>query len=238
MDLVFCLGALKHHALAQDVSVDPQLRALQSAKHQLAKRGQVSKSRKRDRRPTADEISRLLEHWRGQSKMLPMEDLFQFAIASGMRLGEITKLRWPDVDPEHRAVIIRARKHPDPNVKANNDQLVALTDVTGYDAFEILERQAGRSERIFPFNEQSISTNFQRACEKLGIKDLHWHDLRHEFASRCVAKGLDIAVISAMTGHRDLASLKRYMNPTAKDVHSVVRAANARHSAAPAAPAG
>lgn len=55
MDLVFCIGALKHWALANDVSTDPQLRAARSAKHQLAKRGRVSKSRKRDRRPTDDE---------------------------------------------------------------------------------------------------------------------------------------------------------------------------------------
>jgi integrase len=225
MDLIFCASALKHHSMVNDVSVDAQLRALRSARHQLAKKGLVSKSKQRDRRPSETEIDALLGHWKTQNKMLPMEDLFVFAIASGMRLGEITRLRWSDVDAKHRAVFIRERKHPDPATKAANHQLVALTNVTGYDAYEVLDRQPRKGERIFPYNGQSVGANFQRSCDTLKIDDLRWHDLRHEFASRCVARGVDVAVISAMTGHRSLSSLKRYMNPSAADVHSVVTTA-------------
>ena len=46
---------------------------------------------------------------------------------------------------------------------------------------------------------------------KLGIEDLHFHDLRHEACSRLFELGtLDVMEVAAISGHKSLAMLKRY----------------------------
>lgn len=48
------------------------------------------------------------------------------------------------------------------------------------------------------------------ACKMLGIEDLHFHDLRHEAASRLAELGWTIPQMAAVTGHRTWATLQRY----------------------------
>jgi integrase len=55
-----------------------------------------------------------------------------------------------------------------------------------------------------------ISTNFTRACQLLGIIDLHFHDLRHEGISRLFEMGKTIPQVAAVSGHRSWSSLQRY----------------------------
>ena len=58
---------------------------------------------------------------------------------------------------------------------------------------------------------------FRRAKQAAGIADLHWHDLRHEAATR-LARKLDVLDLARMTGHRDSKSLLTYYNPTAAEI--------------------
>jgi hypothetical protein len=52
------------------------------------------------------------------------------------------------------------------------------------EAWAIVARQPRTDERIFPYNAKSVSAAFTRACKILGIKDLRFHDGRHEATSR------------------------------------------------------
>ena len=45
---------------------------------------------------------------------------------------------------------------------------------------------------------------------KAGIKDFHWHDLRHEAVSRLFERGMNVMEVSAVSGHKSLSQLKRY----------------------------
>lgn len=57
------------------------------------------------------------------------------------------------------------------------------------------------NERILPYNSESVSPAFDRACERLGIIDLHLHDLRHEGICRLFEQGLQIQEVSMISGH-------------------------------------
>jgi site-specific recombinase XerD len=48
--------------------------------------------------------------------------------------------------------------------------------------------------------------------------DLHWHDLRHEGASRLHADGVDIRIIQLMLGHASLQQTQRYLNVTDEEL--------------------
>lgn len=65
-------------------------------------------------------------------------------------------------------------------------------------------------EHGFPANGDAISAAFTRACKMLGIKDLHFHDLRHEGISRLFEMAQTIPQVASVSGHRSWQSLKRY----------------------------
>jgi integrase len=65
-------------------------------------------------------------------------------------------------------------------------------------------------ERLFPYTAPAISAAFTRACALLEIKDLRFHDLRHEGISRLFEMGWSIPQVAAVSGHRSWDSLRRY----------------------------
>lgn len=147
-----------------------------------------------------------------------MRDIIDFAVESAMRVDEITRLRWIDLNEEDRTIIIRNRKHP--RQKVGNDQEVPLLGAT----FDIVKRQrkppdVTEESRIFPVKTDTITTIFPRAKAALKIVDLHFHDLRHEGVSRLFERGYRIEQVALISGHRDWKMLVRYTQIRAKDLH-------------------
>jgi integrase len=97
-------------------------------------------------------------------------------------------------------------------------------DVSGYDAWTIIEEQlkfAGiNGGRIFPYNGRSVGTAFRRQCRELKIKNLHFHDLRHEATSRLFEAGFSIEQVALVTGHKDWKMLRRYTHLRPERLHS------------------
>nr|WP_298138358.1 tyrosine-type recombinase/integrase [Acidiferrobacter sp.] len=63
-----------------------------------------------------------------------------------------------------------------------------------------------------------IGKIWQEALVRAGIRDLHFHDLRHEAASRLVERGLSDQEVAAITGHKSMQMLKRYTHLRAEDL--------------------
>ena len=55
-----------------------------------------------------------------------------------------------------------------------------------------------------------MSRVFVPALREAGIENLHWHDLRHTFASRLVMKGVDLRTVQELMGHKTIAMTLRY----------------------------
>jgi site-specific recombinase XerD len=189
--------------IAKSVWGMPVSDAMADARNSLKISGKVKKSRARDRRPSLEELEKL-KAWFDTKSTLPMRDIIDFAVATAMRAGEITRLRWADLDEEQATIIIRDRK--DPKEKIGNHQTVPLLA----DALAIIKRQPRDGEFIFPFKEATFSSIFPRACQALEIDGLRFHDLRHEGASRLFEKGYQIQEVAMFTGHADWSMLKRY----------------------------
>lgn len=181
------------------------------ARKALRRLGKTRKSKKRDRRPTWQEMRTLIYYFYQREKKLngsmPMHKIIAFAIYSSRRQEEITSLRWDDVNPDHSTgpqVLVRDMKHP--GEKVGNNVWCKLCP----EAVEIIETMPQTAPEIFPYNHRTISANFTRACKVLGIKDLRFHDLRHEAASRLLEIGTTIDFAAKHTGHRSWTSLQRY----------------------------
>jgi len=169
VDLSYLATAMRWLQAVRRFGVNIQ--AVQDARDAMKYAGVDTRSRERDRRPAQDELDALFSYWRNNERMqIPMMDICQFAIASAMRLSEICRLAWPDLNENKRTIVIRDRK--DPRETIGNNQIVPLLNATGYNALEIVKRQPKGGHRIFPYNPKSISTAFTRAVKKCGIDDL------------------------------------------------------------------
>lgn len=202
-----------HGLLGVRHSDEPVRRARQS----LRNAGLSGKSQERDRRPTRAELEALCSHFRDNPRQrVPMGDIIEFAVATAMRREEIMRLAWSDLNDEQRVVTIRDRK--DPRKKIGNHETVPLLDVTGYDAMAIIQRQRRQAPAIFPYEPDTVTTTFARACNRLQIVDLRFHDLRHEGVSRMFEAGMTIEEVALCSGHKDWKTLRRYTHLKAEDL--------------------
>lgn len=183
-------------------------RAMDDAMIVIRRLGLSSKSKERDRRPTLAELDRIMQHFAERAirtpDAAPMQHIIAFALFSTRRQEEITTIQWANLDEKHSRILIRDMKHP--GQKDGNDVWCDLPAP----AMAIIQAMPDRDDRIFPFTTDAISAAFTRACQFLGIDDLHFHDLRHEGISRLFETGLNIPQASAVSGHRSWSSLKRY----------------------------
>ena len=173
----------------------------------VAKRlGVTSKSRSRDRRPSLDELDRLMEHFgvvkARRPRSVPMQKIVVFALFSTRRLEEITRICWDYYDQTR--VLVRDMKHP--GDKEGNDTWCELPP----EAAAIIETMPRTEKEIFPYSTDAIGAAFTRACRILGIDNLVFHDLRHEGISRLFEIGKSIPQAASVSGHRSWQSLKRY----------------------------
>ena len=167
-------------------------------------------NRPRDRRLSEDEYERLLVAARSsRSRILALA--IELAVETAMRRGELVALCWEDIDLKRRVARIRDSKNGEPR-----DVPLSMR------AVEVLQSMPRpiRGGPIFgKLRSDSITQAFERVCERLGLENLRWHDLRHEATSRLVEKlAGDIVSVSAITGHKTLQMLKRYTHPRAEDL--------------------
>jgi integrase len=168
--------------------------------------GTVAKSTRRDRRPTLDEMNRLMTHFqevhRRRPASMPMHVVAAFALFSTRRQEEITRILWSDYQGDR--VLVRDMKHP--GQKIGNNVWVDLPEP----ARRIVDARPRSRPEIFPYTTDAISAAFTRACQFLAIDDLVFHDLRHEGISRLFETGLGIPQVAMVSGHRSWSSLQRY----------------------------
>ena len=130
------------------------------------------------------------------------------AIESAMRRSEILALSWPDVFLDERFVRLHDSKHGE----ARDVPLSTRAAAT----LSALARQT--EGQVFPITGEALKKAFTRACERAGIENLHFHDLRHEATSRLATRLDNILELSAVTGHKTVQMLKRYYHPHATDL--------------------
>jgi integrase len=99
---------------------------------------------------------------------------------------------------------VRDLKHPQHTI--GNDRRFRYTP----ESWQIALRQPRTGALMFPYKPQGIKAAFNRACRRLGIDNLHFHDLRHEATSRLFERGYEIHEVQQFTVHSSWQHLKRY----------------------------
>jgi integrase len=155
------------------------LNAIKGAHAVCRRMGITSKSEARNRRPTLDELDKILTRFGvvegRRTGIAPMQKIVAFAIFSTRRQEEITRILWRDLEPGR--VLVRDMKHP--GDKVGNDIWCDLVP----EAEKVIASMPRVAPEIFPVGTDAISAAFTRACQFLQIENLHFHDLRHDGVS-------------------------------------------------------
>ncbi len=205
-DLIWIGVVLRAAESVKELPVVPEI--VQQARSACRELRLVAKPKKRTRRPTAEELKRLREHFKSRDRRakIPMLAVMEFAITSARRESEICRLEWRDNDETARTGLVRDAKHP--TGKDGNHRRFKYTP----EAWALVSAQPVTSDRIFPYDAKSVGAAFTRACHLLGIQDLRFHDLRHEAISRLFERGYQIHEVAQFTLHESWNELKRYTN--------------------------
>jgi site-specific recombinase XerD len=136
---------------------------------------------------------------------------FDLALNTGLRWAEQYGLEWRHVDLNRNLITLT-------DTKSGRRQYVPINAAARW-ALETLRQVTGRSESVCLTQDH---LTFRRWWEKSvlkesGVKDFHWHDLRHTFASRLVMNGVDIYTVSKLLRHGDVKTSQRYAHLS--DVH-------------------
>ncbi len=148
------------------------------------------------------------------------------AITTGLRHTEILQLKWKEVHLEKRMIMLPGEK-----TKSHRNRQVVFPEVlfkhlSALSEGQIKDLKAKNSDEeeaiVFGrFLESSVitfrgapilsfKTSWNLIRNKLGLKNLRVHDLRHAYATTLRSSGMPLAEIKELLGHSDLATTQRY----------------------------
>lgn len=139
---------------------------------------------------------------------------FNLAIETSLRQGMLFKLQWGWID-----LSARMRRLPASATEIENKGVPAVLPLSKH-AVKALHAICPRDETgeivltnsglVLDTTVNAVVCIWKRVLAKLQIKDLRWHDLRHEAASRLFDKGLHPMEVVSITRHKSMQMLKRY----------------------------
>lgn len=132
------------------------------------------------------------------------------ALYTGMRWSEQYNLTWAQVDCKRNEITLL-------HTKSGRKQYVRINKAARA-ALEKLRAGTRNSEFVCPDRGYNFhQTWWDEVITAAKIKNFHWHDLRHTFASRLVMAGTDIYTVSKLLRHGNVATTQRYAHLT--DTH-------------------
>lgn len=126
------------------------------------------------------------------------------ALETAMRRGELLSLRWKDINYSKRTAYLQLTK--------NGDSRTVPLSTRAIETLQALPISI--DGRVLPINFAALETNFKRARDRANLEDLRIHDLRHTAITRLAEKLPNLIELSAVSGHKSLAMLKRYYHPS------------------------
>lgn len=137
----------------------------------------------------------------------------------GLRIGEICALQWGDIDLEKRIVTVKKTIQ---RVQCQGERKTRVTITEPKSAsskreipipdclFSMLLRFKDRSNVYVvsgtkkPIEPRTMQYRFAKILENADLPSVHFHSLRHLFATNCVALGFDVKTLSEILGHSSI----------------------------------
>ena len=132
------------------------------------------------------------------------------SLATGLRQGELLRLKWEDIDFENKSVSILITKADKPRVVHLPAPAVnALKKLKGDGA---IKRKRVFEDDGTPVNKNYLAWRWKQIRKAAGLTnaDFRWHDLRHSCASFLAQNGASLLEIGSVLGHSSPSVTQRY----------------------------
>jgi integrase/recombinase XerD len=168
---------------------------------------------------TPEEVVRLIE----AAPSRKYRCAFSIAYGAGLRSSELVSLKVSDIDSARMVLRIEDGKG------GGKDRLAKLSPQM-LDELRAWWKEAKPRIFLFPSRfkacDHITARQYHRACRDAAIRarierSVHPHMLRHSFATHLLDQGIDIRVIQAMLGHKNLETTAIYARVSPKLIQSV-----------------
>ncbi len=157
--------------------------------------------------PSREEFLRFVEEIRtaGARQSKDCANLVKFLAYSGVRIGEAKFVTWADANLGRRELHVRG--DPDTATKNGETRYVPMIPELEQMLTELRSQRAGEPATATVMRVFECQNSMTHAAEKIGMKRITHHDLRHLFATICIESGVDIPTVSRWLGHKDGGAL-------------------------------
>jgi integrase/recombinase XerD len=149
------------------------------------------------------------------------------ALLSGLRLGEILSLRWKDVDSVDKIILVRNSEMF--TTKSRKNRAVPISEELYKLLMERKENIRNESDFVFhdikgnQLKEKTVSQKFKKYVRRASLNDkLHFHSLRHSFATHLVKKNVPLFAIQKLLGHSTSKTTEVYSHLLPQQLHREV----------------
>ncbi|MCX6137538.1 MAG: site-specific integrase [Ignavibacteriales bacterium] len=150
-----------------------------------------------------------------------------FGVLTGMRRSEIVNLQWCDIDFSQKT--IRIQSSGDFKTKAGKRRVIAVGETVIEVLAQIRPASVENTTYVFTLKGEKIkpvllTKKLKRAVKKSKVENqrLHFHSLRHTFASWLAQKGTSIYEIQKLLGHTDIKTTQIYAHLLPNELHKTV----------------
>lgn len=151
------------------------------------------------------------------------------SMTTGIRIGELCALQWKDIDLEKRILTVSKTMQRVQVQGSDKKTKLVITEPKSESSrrkipipqgmASFLEKFKGRdSEYIVsgkekPIEPRAMQYRFRKILKNVNLPSVHFHALRHIFASTCIKLGFDVKALSELLGHSTVElTLNRYVH--------------------------
>lgn len=173
----------------------------------------------RERIINREEEERLLAACSG--KRTHLRAIIICALDTGMRSGEILKLKWSDIDFENRLIIVQGL-----NTKTLRERQLAMTDRLTIELMKLFEQSSKDADSLVFGIKNNVKNSFNSVRKIAGLQDVRFHDLRHTHATRLVSAHIPLSEVGRVLGHTQANTTYRYVNANVETARRAAAALN------------
>lgn len=172
--------------------------------------GELSRVKVRAKRlelPSREEFVKFVEEIRsaGARQSKDCANLVKFLAYSGVRISEAKFVTWADANLGRRELHVRG--DPETATKNGETRYVPMIPELEQMLTQLRKERSDEPASATIMRVFECQNSMTHAAEKVGMKRITHHDLRHLFATICIESGVDIPTVSRWLGHKDGGAL-------------------------------
>lgn len=151
------------------------------------------------------------------------------SLYTGIRIGELCALQWGDIDFKKRILTVKKTVQRIQNYGGNTKTKLIITSPKSRSSIReiplpkfilsVLEKFRNNdyiyilSGKVKPIEPRTMQYRFKKILKNVNLPSVHFHSLRHTFATKAIELGFDVKTLSEILGHSSVEiTLNRYIH--------------------------